>query len=100
MSRTVGLVHVPDRPCGEDPDLWYAMGPLRKARAKAICQDCPFRVRCLWTALVADERAGIWGGLEPDERRALREQLQSRDRGTAIDFHTVAGDPVRVEVAS
>lgn len=42
------------------------------AAAKAICVECPVRGECLSHALDRDEREGVWGGLTPDERRALR----------------------------
>lgn len=41
-------------------------------RAKAVCATCPVQPECLAYALDADEPSGIWGGLTPDERRALR----------------------------
>ena len=44
----------------------------REARAKAVCQDCVVRGRCLDEALRSDERFGIWGGLTERERRAAR----------------------------
>ena len=44
----------------------------RERRAKTICAVCPVRQRCLEYAVVADERYGIWGGLNKDERRMLR----------------------------
>ncbi|MFN3256068.1 MAG: WhiB family transcriptional regulator [Ilumatobacter sp.] len=45
----------------------------REARAKAICTDCPVRLECLRHAIDIDERYGIWGGLNYDDRRRLIE---------------------------
>ena len=68
------LVFVPDRLCKEDPELWFALGPRRIARAKAICRRCPYQASCLRTALAYQETAGIWGGLDPDERATIQTQ--------------------------
>ena len=32
---------------------------------------CPIRTRCLQEALERDDQHGIWGGLTPNERKAL-----------------------------
>lgn len=42
------------------------------AAAKALCAECPLKVECLQVALEAGEPYGIWGGLTPEERRALK----------------------------
>ncbi|MER7131212.1 WhiB family transcriptional regulator [Streptosporangium saharense] len=39
--------------------------------AKKICGDCPILQACLAYALENGETEGIWGGLVPDERRAI-----------------------------
>ena len=44
----------------------------RERRAKAVCAACPVQTQCLEHAIAADERYGIWGGLNQDERRLLR----------------------------
>jgi Transcription factor WhiB len=63
-----------------DPDEWFpvsvdAEGARREAAgAIAICADCPVRDACLelslrhWTV----GQHGVWGGLVPAERAALR----------------------------
>jgi hypothetical protein len=59
-----------------DPDLWFADSSRRiHARAASICDRCPVRRPCLAWALVFDERFGVWGGLSPAGRRALRRRL-------------------------
>ena len=44
----------------------------RERRAKSVCAGCPVRHECLEHAIAVDERYGIWGGLNQDERRLLR----------------------------
>jgi WhiB family redox-sensing transcriptional regulator len=44
----------------------------RERRAKSVCAACPVQVQCLEHAIAVDERYGIWGGLNHDERRLLR----------------------------
>lgn len=44
----------------------------RERRAKSVCASCPVRVQCLEHAIAVDERYGIWGGLNQEERRHLR----------------------------
>jgi hypothetical protein len=41
--------------------------------AKAVCAGCPARVECLDYALRVHEPLGIWGGLDPVERRQLQQ---------------------------
>lgn len=41
------------------------------ASAKQICATCPVLVACREYALAADERDGVWGGLDPSERRQI-----------------------------
>ena len=61
----------------EDPELFFPMGPpglvtAQTARAKAVCVACPVRDECLEWSLVTAQDAGVWGGLDEDERRELR----------------------------
>ncbi|GII85139.1 hypothetical protein Ssi03_31290 [Sphaerisporangium siamense] len=68
---------------GEDPELFFpisAKGPghLQHERAKAVCRRCPVRVPCLDYALRTGQEHGIWGGTDPDERRASARRSQDR----------------------
>lgn len=65
---------------GMDTDLFYSAdfargAPKRnqEAAAKAVCAVCPVIGQCLSMALKVGEPHGIWGGLNPDERDALRD---------------------------
>jgi WhiB family redox-sensing transcriptional regulator len=63
---------------GYDPELFFSSEDLtdkrerveREAAAKAVCVRCSVRPDCLDYAVAAGERYGIWGGLNPQERRA------------------------------
>jgi WhiB family redox-sensing transcriptional regulator len=49
-------------PCTDDPDLFFAESPQDVETAKAMCLDCPVRLRCLAGALERREPWGVWGG--------------------------------------
>ena len=69
---------IADAACiGEDPELFFPMGPpslvsAQTARAKAVCGGCRVRDDCLEWSLVTAQDAGVWGGVDEDERRELR----------------------------
>ncbi len=44
---------------------------FREASAKAICESCSVRGRCLSYAMSIREQHGIWGGLSEIERRQM-----------------------------
>lgn len=55
-------------------DVWFSdVAPTREYEiAKAICKnDCPVRQQCLDWAVENKIRAGLWGGMSPNERRPL-----------------------------
>jgi WhiB family transcriptional regulator, redox-sensing transcriptional regulator len=62
---------------GEDSSLFFAPNyfetrqekDARESKAKAICQRCRARDRCLEYALRIREPHGIWGGMNELERR-------------------------------
>jgi WhiB family redox-sensing transcriptional regulator len=66
-----------------DPGIFFPPHGDPATEARQICARCPVRDDCLAYALDADERYGIWGGLDPDERRSLRRRQHSRKSGTA-----------------
>lgn len=57
-------------------DFWDetsgASGQAARERAKAICRTCPVQRDCLTQAVDRGEAFGIWGGLDPQERRSPR----------------------------
>lgn len=61
----------------ENPELFFPVGKDGPAQrqadeAKAVCRRCPVQESCLEYALTAGEDAGVWGGKDEGERRALR----------------------------
>lgn len=63
----------------EDPELFFPIGTSGPAayqvdEAKTVCRRCDAVDECLSWALDNEQNAGVWGGLDEDERRALRRQ--------------------------
>jgi len=56
-----------------DPDLFFPEDgdTFSTRRAKTICAMCPVRELCLALAMERGEAYGIFGGLDPAERRKL-----------------------------
>jgi WhiB family transcriptional regulator, redox-sensing transcriptional regulator len=73
----------------EDPELFFPIGTTgpaaeQTAAAKAVCARCPVSHDCLTWALETGQDAGVWGGLDEDERRALkRRAARARARANA-----------------
>lgn len=61
-----------------DPDLWFADDPAHLQAAKGLCGGCPVRGVCLDAAMARGEGLGVWGGLDPAERRRLAVDLGLR----------------------
>lgn len=68
--------------CAGKTNLFFATAIGRKAAAsleaaeraaKALCAECQVRDECLRFALDADERFGVWGGLNVAERDLVRD---------------------------
>ena len=53
-----------------EPDWWFE--PIWEQRAKRICESCPLKNKCLAYALEHQEANGVWGGLNPDQRKRIR----------------------------
>lgn len=66
-----------------DAELFFPEGTagpaLRQAdRARQLCMVCPVRDACLAWALRHRVEFGIWGGMDPEQRRATRAELSGR----------------------
>jgi WhiB family transcriptional regulator, redox-sensing transcriptional regulator len=60
-----------------DPELFFPIGagPAAHAQvhaAKSVCRRCEVREPCLDWAITTGQDEGVWGGLEPADRRRLR----------------------------
>ena len=53
---------------GETSKLWSIR--------QEICEHCPVRYDCLESALIHDDKHGIWGGLGEPERDRVRRSLE------------------------
>lgn len=79
--------HVPEAPwdleaackVGTVTDLFFSEDFNDVHRAKQICHRCPVRRECLNHALVQMEPIGVWGGLDPQERRQLIKQQRKNE---------------------
>jgi WhiB family redox-sensing transcriptional regulator len=75
---------------GEDPDRWFPMGStgpalLQIEDAKAFCRRCPSAGACLSWAWDTGQTDGIWGGLTPEERAALKRRVARVRQKAASD---------------
>jgi WhiB family redox-sensing transcriptional regulator len=58
--------------CGKADDATFFSDDGSVTQAKAICQSCPIRERCLEVAMANNELFGVFGGLTAPERQRLR----------------------------
>ncbi|MFB7590218.1 WhiB family transcriptional regulator [Streptomyces sp. NPDC056169] len=67
-----------------DPDLFFPVGTgapalVQAEEAKEICRGCPVQEACLnWAMDDSRQVTGVWGGLDDNERRALKRRLRHR----------------------
>ncbi|MEU2075914.1 WhiB family transcriptional regulator [Streptomyces sp. NPDC013489] len=67
-----------------DPDLFFPVGTgapalVQAEEAKDVCRGCPVREACLdWAMDDSRQVTGVWGGLDENERRALKRRLRNR----------------------
>ncbi len=76
-----------------DPELFFPVGTTgpaieQTARAKAVCAGCSVRAECRSWALDTSQDAGVWGGLDEEERREIR---RARRRAAAAARANGAG---------
>lgn len=79
-----------------DPDLFYSdTGPGREVldhRAKVVCSGCSVASECFAEAVATGQEFGVWGGLNPRERRTIVYRGTSeRDRRARSDAPSGAG---------
>lgn len=71
--------YLPQASCATaDPEAFFLDGaPTLESRlAQKICSTCPEQVPCLQWALDTNEEYGIWGGVQPRDRRNMRTALK------------------------
>ena len=64
-----------------DPEIFFPENYVDKEpveRAKAICNDCWIKDKCLSVSM--HEREGIWGGTTPMERKRMRRKARANAR--------------------
>jgi Transcription factor WhiB len=60
-----------------DPEDFFPPKGDAGTQAKQVCAQCPVRAECLDYAITADEKHGIWGGLNRAERQRAGQALES-----------------------
>lgn len=56
----------------DDATLWTSDNKKKQEEAKGYCNTiCPVRCWCAGWALYNEEPTGVWGGLDPTERKEL-----------------------------
>ena len=66
-ADTARMIHF----CEDRSDM---VSKLLTLEAKRTCRECPVESKCLAYAIEAKIEHGIWGGMTPKERRALRKR--------------------------
>jgi len=82
---------------GEPPALFFAVQGQDVQAARNICATCPVRIECLTWAVEESIQHGIFGGLVPRERRALRKGYRWIDTCGTMEGakrHLEAGQPL------
>ena len=67
-----------------DPEAFFPEKGGSTREAKKVCLTCEVRDDCLESALMNDERFGIWGGLSERERRKLKKRAAAEARSRHV----------------
>jgi WhiB family redox-sensing transcriptional regulator len=62
-----------------DPEAFFPASPESDAKAKQYCASCPVRAECRDYALAAGVECGVWGGLNENERKAIRQEAAQQE---------------------
>ena len=62
-----------------DPEAFFPERGEPAAYAKKVCAGCPVKQECLDYAQAHSIFDGVWGGLTPNDRKALRRSTKRRD---------------------
>jgi WhiB family redox-sensing transcriptional regulator len=65
---------------GVDPEWFFPISESDEsyAKARAVCRRCPLEVACGDWAVVEKVPDGLWGGLDPTQRKARRRAWELR----------------------
>ena len=55
-------------PCQEDPELWFSFDFDEMRAAQWRCMECPLLLSCRAEATERDERAGVWGAVDFNQK--------------------------------
>ena len=83
--RNIGWME--DATCaGQSVELFYSFESTTSDRvlaayARQLCRACPVATHCLDHALATGEAHGIWGGLNPKERKAHARRTRKQQEG-------------------
>lgn len=83
----------PGRPCAEGySDHWFPNHAVPEASAAKLCAGCPVIQQCGTFAIDNRQTDGIWGGMTPQARQAIRKPSKRAPQdGTAT--HCQRGHP-------
>lgn len=76
-------------PCTDYVHLFDKEDKRSVEEQKEICSACPLIDKCLRMALLGDELFGVWGGLDPNERRAVKRKSMRIRRSNAMGSNNV-----------
>lgn len=63
-----------------DPEIFFPEAGVGVNIAKAVCNRCAVRERCLEVALKREEKYGVWGGKSEYQRRMILRQRRRDER--------------------
>ncbi len=80
----------PEAAClGLDPELFFPERGESPTHAQQVCAGCTARPECLLHSLNANERQGVWGGINEKQRRRIRHDGPA----AGLTIHRRAGRP-------
>ena len=71
-------------PCTDYVFLFDGEDARSVEEQKEVCRTCPLIDKCLKMALLGDEPFGVWGGMDPNERRVLKRRQMRIRRSNAL----------------
>lgn len=68
----------------EDPELFFPLknkkGEAQVVEAKAFCQLCPVKMKCLEMAVTENLEYGVYGGLSEEDRQEWKHRYMKATR--------------------